>query len=111
MAKVSYDPGQLRHRLELQSLTETPDGCGGLITSWNHIDHVWGQIKPNRQVRQLQGQQVTELSTNIIIIRYREDVASGWRLVYDGRIFEILTLADLNERTEYLECHAREGGR
>lgn len=44
-------------------------------------------------------------------IRWRADVASGMRLVHDGRILDIRTVRDPDETARYLTLEALEEGR
>ena len=111
MVGPMYDPGALNHRLMLQSSVETPDGCGGLVTTWQDVDLVWGAIQSVDPTVSIVSQQIQETTRSQIVIRYRDDVASGWRFVLADRFLEITTLHDPTETRRYLICQTEEQGR
>ncbi len=111
MSGAVYDPGALNHRLRLQQKLETSDGCGGLTTAWQDVAAVWGGVIPSNPQSSAVAQQNQEIAQNQIVIRFREDVGSGWRFVLNDRQFEIKTVHDPDERRRYLVCQTQEQGR
>ncbi len=108
---VFRDPGQLSHRFAVEMPVETPDGFGGLAVQWTEVDHVWGALRPlSAKARQL-AQQTDEETTHRIILRFRDDVASGWRMRMGYRTFAVSTVHDPDERRRYIECQCAEEGR
>jgi len=106
-----FDPGSLNHRMQLQSPVETSDGLGGVVISWASVVDVWANIAPYRNRSELLAQQQSETLTHKIVIRFRTDVASGWRFQLGLRNFQIITVHDPDERGRYLVCLAQEEGR
>lgn len=47
-------PGEMDERIALQRKVQTPDGAGGLNTSWETFRHLWARERP------LTGKQVVE---------------------------------------------------
>ena len=111
MEEQNYDPGALRHRLMLQQTVETSDGCGGLTTTWQDVGFVWAAIQSIDPRTSITSQQTQETTRSQIVIRFRDDVASGWRFAIGDRSFEITTLHDPNEQRRYLICQVEEQGR
>ena len=109
--KTFADPGQLAHRLELQQPQEVPDGCGGLEVTWTPAGHVWAKLVPARENQNLQADQSRETVSHLTTIRFRNDVASGWRFVLGDRVFTILTIHDPDERRAFLVARTVEEGR
>jgi SPP1 family predicted phage head-tail adaptor len=100
------DPGQMRARLTLQQPVDVGDGQGGVVRSWQDVANVWAKVEPQSVSRDEQG--VAEIATvsHVIIIRYRQDLARGWRLTKGNRIFTLQTWRDPDESQRFLllEC-------
>ncbi len=111
MNRRVFDPGQLRHRLTLQSLTETQDAAGAADLTWTDVADVWAHLRPVSGTSAVIAQQADESLTHEIAIRFRDDVASGWRFVTGERTFRIVTVYDPDERQCYLICSTTEEGR
>ncbi len=109
--QIFLDPGRLNHRVQLQSIVETSDGCGGVNVSWTPVADVWANIQPHRTRSEQLAQQQFETLTHKITIRFRPDVKSGWRVQFGPRLFAITTLHDPDERGRYLSCLVEEEAR
>lgn len=79
---MSIEAGRLRHRVKIQSKTETQDSNGDIEISWATVASVWAAIEP------LSAREFIAASANQsqvvarIIIRYREDVTALMRIVH-----------------------------
>ncbi len=101
----------MSHFLRLEQPDETSTLSGGIDVNWIVIGNVWAEIKPYRTQSQFVAQQDMEETSHIITMRFRHDIASGWRLRKDCRIFEIHWLHDIAEKGQYLACYCKEQGR
>lgn len=102
------DAGQLTARLDLESRTETPDGQGGVTVSHAVESTLWARIEPVSAAREELGHVDRQAVTHRIWIRHIEGVAAGKRFRKGGRIFEIRTVHDPDERGRYLVAHVTE---
>ena len=89
-----FDPGVLNHRIHLERPNETTDLFGGMTISWTHVAAVWAGLQPMAASFRQIAQQTSEEQTHSIVIRYREDVSSGWRINLNQRFFEIESVFD-----------------
>jgi SPP1 family predicted phage head-tail adaptor len=105
------DPGQLSHRFDLESLAEVADGFGGLTRTWTVMAQIWGALRPLSAKAQQLAQQRDEETTHRVVVRFRDDIASGWRLRMGYRTFRIETVIDPDETRRYLELTCVEEGR
>jgi SPP1 family predicted phage head-tail adaptor len=91
---MSPNIGDMRHRVWLQSKSETRDAEGGVVSSWNSIANLWASINP-MSGRELQiAQQMQSQSTIKIIIRWQSSFGfndlTKMRFISDlGQIFQI----------------------
>ena len=95
--------GILRHRATIQQLVNIDDGAGGSIETWENVATVWAAIEPLRGNERYTAQQVQSTLTHKVTIRYREGIKPQMRLTYEGRIFDIESVIDIEERHRWLE--------
>lgn len=100
--------GKLRHRATIQQLVNTDDGAGGSIETWQNVATVWAAIEPLRGNERYTAQQVQSTLTHKVTIRYREGIKPQMRLTYKGRIFDIESVIDIEERHRWLELFCSE---
>lgn len=105
------DPGALRTELSLQRPALTPDGLGGHSEDWSEVATLFARVEPVSAGVRFGAGQTVETTTHRITVRFRADLASGMRLVRDGRVFELVSVHDPDETGRYLVCRAREKGR
>ena len=105
---------RLRHRITLQQEIKTADGAGGYTRSWQNVTDLWAEIniissrfRYGRE-RLYAGQIQSEL-THKIIIRYRSGITASMRLLFENRVFNIRSIANLQENDEILELLVEEG--
>lgn len=84
MARHHADPGELKHRVDMYRLDQQPDGLGEMSTNHLFVASVWARVQPLSADRDEQGEQIMETVQHRITIRFRDDVASGWRLHLGG---------------------------
>lgn len=109
---------RLRHRLTLQQEQRSLDDIGGYVRSWQDVANIWAEIIPVVSISNTErssgreqvaaGKIMSELSHRIII-RYRDDIDTSMRLVYENRHFNIRSIVNVNERKEWIEIMAQEG--
>jgi len=104
-------PSGMGHRLTLQSRTEAVGASGELDTNWSTVATIWGAFTSSDIQRREEAQQMLEIAQHQIVIRYRDDVASGWRFLIEGREISILTVLDPDQSKRFLSCQCQEAAR
>lgn len=100
--------GDLRHTIELQSYTSTPDGMGGETASWSTEATVRAAIWPVSVNEQLRAAAPTAVGTHKIRIRYYSGLSAAWRVKFGTRYFSIVSVVDANEKHEQIDLLCRE---
>lgn len=100
--------GPMRHRVEIQSVTEVLDTHGEAIETWITDAIVWGRVEPLSGAERFQAKTISPETSHRILIRYRPGVTSKHRLVHRDRVLGIESVLNLDERNETLEILARE---
>lgn len=104
MKLTFMDPGQLRTELVLQSATESADGCGGFVVTWNSIAIVWASIEATSpRAERFAGREIEEASHRIVL-RFRDDIRRGQRLIRSNTNYLIQFVSDLDGTGRYLSC-------
>lgn len=100
--------GKLRHRIAIQSATETRDAHGGITRTWATAATRWGSIEPLRMREIFEGQQVEPRLSHMITLRHYEGLDSSYRLLLGARIFNIHSVRNIDERDHKHEVLAME---
>ena len=106
--------GTLRHRLVIQRRTATQDSVGGQSTAWTTIATVWAEISPLSGREQLAAQAVQAEITHQITVRWQPlfanpKVVASYRGLDNGRIFNISSSINQDERNRIVVLQATEG--
>jgi SPP1 family predicted phage head-tail adaptor len=94
-------PGRLRERITVQQATESRNSLGESVQSWSTFAERWASVDglSSREVL-LTGQQQTEI-THRVRMRYLDGFASTMRILWRGRVLEITSLLEHNNRSEH----------
>lgn len=103
------EPGDLRHRVTLQRRVSTRDAIGGEIYTWVDERTVWGAAEPLTGRELLAAQAKHAEITMRFRVRYMRDVTSNWRLIWEGAIYNILSVTDIDARHWQLELDCSTG--
>jgi SPP1 family predicted phage head-tail adaptor len=98
----------MRKRATLQRSVATSDGQGGEIESWVDVADVWLSIDPVKGYERFQAMQMQTPVTHRIVLRFRADVTTASRFVYDGRVFWVQGCLNVEGRNRFLEIKAVE---
>lgn len=83
-------------------MTATRDAIGGIVEAWTVYATVWAQVRQATGREAWYRQQTNASGAWTIGIRYRADVTTKHRVVYDGRTFEVRAVTDEDQRRRYL---------
>lgn len=101
--------GDLDRRITLQSFETVSDGAGGSTTTWVDLATVWASVQ------QQSGREYFALGTTqtevkrVFRLRWRNDITTLQRVVYDGQNHNIDEVKELGRRAG-LELHATATG-
>lgn len=79
-----------------------------MIETWADIATIWSSIEPVRGREYFQAASVNAENTIRFRIRYRQGIRPSMRLIYSGRIFDIKSVIDVNERHREIELMCQE---
>lgn len=100
-----------RHYAYIQSETQVDDGRGGFILTWINttLDPIAMDISPLTAKQEFTFKSINVDATHIIKVRAEITINEKNRINYNGRIFEILTIENVQERgiLLYITCKER----
>ena len=100
--------GALTDRVQLLRRDMAAEEGGGHVTLYVPLAKVWSRVRPvsGRAGQAADGRAVT--ISHICVMRFRNDIKPGDRLLYRGRKLDVVTAGDLNGRRAYLSCACSE---
>lgn len=88
-----------QHRVTIQERADTTDEEGGFTENWTDLKTIWASILPIQARQQFVYKSINVDATHLIRIRGMIDVSETInRVKWGDRIFEILTVENLQER-------------
>ncbi len=88
------NPGRLDRRIVIEQRTPTQDAAGQPIDSWAELATVWAEVVPVGGSEVFQAKQFGAETVKKFRIRWRGDVTTKMRVVYDSDNYDI---ADVSE--------------
>lgn len=105
-------PGMLRNLVQLQSQQKVADGMGGNALTWiPYAVDVPAALMPIAKSAR-ESVFAKRLETNVthhLMMRFRTDIESDHRVVYNNRLFQIRGIVDIEERNIWLQLILEEG--
>jgi SPP1 family predicted phage head-tail adaptor len=101
--------GDMRERVVVQSMTTVADGGGGLTETWATFQTLWARVAPvsGREVEA--SGRLTSVETYLIYIRYRTDILTGMRIIWNGKTLNIRSVDNRDEHREFLTMECESG--
>jgi SPP1 family predicted phage head-tail adaptor len=108
---MTFRPGELDQRIELQKEIRTPDNQGGFTKVWETQTEVWAHVRPLRGTERQNGDRTQAEGGYLVVIRYRSDVNETWRINWLGmdRVMNITFAQDGGRRSAYLPLECSRG--
>lgn len=109
MAKKCICAGDLRHLVQVQEQVTVSDGGGGSTLNWNTVFEAWADIQPANAYERAVAMQLTHQITHKITMRYDDRIDAKKRILFNGRLFNIVEVLNKEERNIWLQIKAIEG--
>lgn len=102
--------GTLRHRITMQSKINTADSMGGKAETWAAIadGEIWAAVVPSGGRETFKYGQLWPTMTHKIQIRYKSCINTKMRVLFGDRVFKILSIVNVEERSIMLDLVCEE---
>lgn len=107
--KRTVQSGAMRHQVDVVDRVEAGDGSGGLPTSDDVLETVWCSIDQVREQVIDDFGRIDNVNIYRIRARYSPLIDEDKKLVFGGRVLEILTVEDVLQLGRELDIRAVEG--
>jgi SPP1 family predicted phage head-tail adaptor len=95
-------PKFLKQRATLQARTLTPDGGGGYSESWQTFAVAWANVMPIGAGDRFAADAMQSCARHRIMLRRRDDVVPGHRLLTGARTFRVHAVLRKGPREPYI---------
>jgi SPP1 family predicted phage head-tail adaptor len=100
--------GKLNKKIEIQQKTATTNEFGEPENSWETFNNVWARINSISAKEYFSAQGFEHTVTHKITIRFIKGIKPDMRINYNGKIFEITAIRNINEANKWIELLAKE---
>ena len=100
--------GDLNRSIIIQTKTETHNSFGEPIYTWADSFAVWAKIVTTGGGEFYAAQKLNESTTAVFTVRFTVAIKNSNRIKHGTRIFEILSINDVDERHEKLNISTKE---
>ena len=90
--------GRLRHRVSIQSTSESTDAFGALTDSWSTDATVWASIEPISGREAQIAKQTNPLVSHRVVMRYRSGVTPKNRILFGSSVYHITEVINPDQR-------------
>ncbi len=96
--------GTLRERVQLLAKNMVDDGAGGHVVTYSPIATVWANVGSNNGREVLLADANNVSTSYVVLLRFRNDLSAGDRIIYRSKTLEVIFVNDLNGHKAYLKC-------
>jgi len=100
--------GELRYRITLQKKIDITDNEGFTKPDWDDVATVWAAVENLHGREYWEAAAIQAENTVKFTIRYRPDVDQTMRIIFRGKVYNILSVDNIKYRNEFIEIKARE---
>ena len=99
--------GQLDQRIVIERLVEGYDELGQPINDWLPIVTTWASVEPLVGREYLAAAALVSEVTARIRMRYRPGITAADRVIHDGKVYGITSVADVHSSRRELQLQCR----
>jgi len=103
-AKANYvDANTMTREVKIYAATRTSDGQGGYTTTFALQDTVWGDLRPNNQVRAIGESELQFDRSNRLFIRFGVTILDSYEVEVESIRYTIASITNVENQNRFLE--------
>jgi SPP1 family predicted phage head-tail adaptor len=103
-AKANYiDANTMTRQVGIYAPTRTSDGQGGYTTTFALQSTVWGDLRPDNQVREIGESELQFDQRNRLYIRYGVTILDSYEVEVEGDRYTIHSIKNVENQNRFLE--------
>lgn len=108
LSSIKVTAGTYDRRVAIETSSQTQTTSGEPVLTW--VTHVsaWASIRPISGLERIDADQTTASATHRVEMRYQAGVTEKMRVAFDGRIFGIESILNVQEANKVLILKCRE---
>lgn len=106
--KKLIKPYELNKSLVFQAPVKVSDGAGGFTTTWLSVGSVSAAVWPISATEIIKNDKNSMDITHRVRIRYRKGIKPFWRISYQDRYLNIISIINPDESNEMLDILCKE---
>lgn len=106
--EMNTSPSELNKRITWQQQTKVADGQGGFTVTWVDVATTWAAIWPISANEVIQSDKPTMTVSHRVRIRFRNVFKPEWRGIYGNKIFNIVSVINVNTDSRWLDVLCKE---
>ena len=99
--------GKLRHRVDIEHPIQTADGQGGFTNAWHLFVRRNASIWKRKSDEHVQEGKTVHVALWDVRVDYIPNLKTGYRMNYDGTVFEILSSMPVDFKKRYTDMVCR----
>ncbi len=108
MSADALEIGAMRDRVTLSRKDVSREEDGGQLIVYVPLATVWARVHARSASLAGFADARGVRATHTVAMRFRSDLIAGDRITWGDRVFEILSVEDLNGRREFVSCACSE---
>jgi SPP1 family predicted phage head-tail adaptor len=103
-AKANYvDANTMTREVLIYAPTRTSDGQGGFTTTFALQSTVWGDLRPDNQVREIDDSELQFDQRNRLYIRFGVNINNSYEVEIEGDRYTIHSIKNVENQKRFLE--------
>jgi SPP1 family predicted phage head-tail adaptor len=103
-AKANYvDANTMTREVLIYAPTRTSDGQGGFTTTFALQSTVWGDLRPDNQVREIDQSELQFDQRNRLYIRFGVNINNSYEVDVEGSRYTIHSIKNVENQNRFLE--------
>ena len=107
--QFSLDSQRMNDRVTFQRPVVVRSTTGSETTTWADHVTVWATVKDVSGDQRFLADETRNSVETKILVKYRQDITERMRVLYRGRVMDILAIVEPSARMDYLDIRCRRG--
>lgn len=103
-AKANYvDANTMTREVKVYSSTKVSDGQGGYTTTFTLQNTIWGDLRPDNQVRSIGESELQFDQRSVLYVRYGVVINDTYEVEVEGDRYTIHSIKNVEDQNRFLE--------
>jgi len=103
-AKANYiDANTMTREVKVYSATRTSDGQGGFTTTFALQSTIWGDLRPDNQVRAIGEAELQFDQRSVLYVRFGVTINDSYEVEVEGNRYTIHSIKNVENQNRFLE--------